>query len=84
MDYGDIIYDQPNNQRFCSKLETVQYNVAFAITESKVKIYKELGLESLKSRRWFRRLCSFYKIKTSGLPSDASNLTSAGARFCNT
>ena len=34
---------------------------------SKVKLYKELGLESLKSRRWFRHLCCFYKIKTFGL-----------------
>ena len=23
LDYGDIIYDQPNNESFCNKLETV-------------------------------------------------------------
>ena len=83
MDYGDIIYDQPNNESFCNKLETVQYNAALAITgsiqgTSKVKLYKELGLESLKSRRWFRRLCCFYKIKTFGLPSYLSNFISSG------
>ena len=29
--YGDIIYDQPNNQAFSNKLEAVQYNAALAI-----------------------------------------------------
>ena len=33
------------------------------------KIYKVLGLESLQSRRSLHRLCTFHKIKTSGLPS---------------
>ena len=83
LDYGGVIYDQPNNESFCNKLETFQYNAALAITgsiqgTSKVKLYKELGLESLKSRRWFRRLCYFYKIKTFGLPSYLSNLISSG------
>ena len=72
LDYGDIIYDQTNNDSFCNKLETFQYNAALATTgsiqgTSKVKLYKELGLESLKSRRRFRHLCCFYKIKTFGL-----------------
>ena len=35
---------------------------------SQVKLYKELGLESLKLIRKLRRLCTFYKIKTTGLP----------------
>ena len=34
LDYGDIIYDQPNNESFYNKLETVQYNAALAITGS--------------------------------------------------
>ena len=46
--------------------------------------YIELGLESLKSRRWFRNLCCFYKIKTSGLPSYLSNLISSGVHSHNT
>ena len=62
IDYGDIIYDQPQNESFCEKLETVQYKIALAITgaiqgSSRGKIYQELGLESLKSRRWYKRLC---------------------------
>ena len=64
IDYGDIIYDQPNNNSFSNMIERVQYNAALAITgaikrTSQFKIYKELGLESLKFRRWFRRLCFF-------------------------
>ena len=29
---------------------------------SKEKLYQELGLESLRLRRWYRKLCLFYKI----------------------
>ena len=32
IDYGDIIYDQPQNESFCEKLESVQYNPALATT----------------------------------------------------
>ena len=67
IDYGDIIYDQPQNESFCEKLESVQYKAALAITgaiqgSSREKLYQELGLESLKSRRWYRRLSCMYKI----------------------
>ena len=56
IDYGDIIYDQPHNESFCEKIESVQYKAALAITgaiqgTSRDKSYQELGLESLKSRR---------------------------------
>ena len=79
LDYGDFIYDQPNNGSFCSKIESVQYNAALAITgairgTSQTKLYRELGLESLKSRRWFRHLCTLYKIKTTGLPPYLNNM----------
>ena len=67
LDYGDIIYDQPNNEHFCNLIEKVQYNAALAITDaikgtSQIKIYNEPGIESLKFRRWFRHLC-FLKLK---------------------
>ena len=47
LDSGDIIYDQPNNESFCQKLESYQYNAALAITgairgTSQTKIYKKL------------------------------------------
>ena len=61
LDYGDILYDQPNNS-LCQKIETIQYNAALAITSaikgtSQIKLYNKLGLESLEFRRWFRKLC---------------------------
>ena len=31
-DYGDIIYDQPNNESLNQKIERIQYNAALAIT----------------------------------------------------
>ena len=81
LDYGDFIYDQPNNQtkQFWSKIESVQYNAALAITSairetSQTKLYRELGLEPLRSRRWFRRLCTLYKNKTTGLPRYLNNM----------
>ena len=51
----------------------IQYNATIAISgaikgTSQVKLYTELGLESLKLRRKLRHLCTFYKIKTTGLP----------------
>ena len=74
IDYGDIIYDQPNNEHFCNMIERVQYNAAHAITSaingtSQQKIYNELGLEYLHFRRRFRQLSVFYKIKITQLPS---------------
>ena len=67
LDYGDIIYDQPNNNSFCNMIESVQYNACLAITgaikkSSRERLYQELGLESLRDRRWYRRLVFFYKI----------------------
>ena len=49
LDYCDVIYDQPNNESFCTKIEHIQYNAALAITgaikgTSHTKLYKELGL----------------------------------------
>ena len=67
LDYGDVIYDQPENESFSTKIESVQYNASLAITgairgTSQEKLYQELGLESLRSRRWLRRMCYFYKL----------------------
>ena len=56
LDSGAIIFDEPENESFCKKIESVQYNAALAITgaiqgTSREKLYKELGLETLKSGR---------------------------------
>ena len=31
-DYADIIYDKPNNELFCKRNETIQYEACLAIT----------------------------------------------------
>ena len=54
--YEDIIYDK-QNKSFCDKRETVQYNAALDLTgsilgTSKVKLYKKLGPEPIKSIRY--------------------------------
>ena len=65
-----MIHDQPENESFSSKIESVQYNASLAITGTirgtyQEKLYQRLGLESLRSRRWLKRVCYFYKpIKT--------------------
>ena len=74
IDYGDIIYDQPQNESFCEKLESVQYKAALAITgaiqsTSRDKIYQELGLESLKARRWYKSLSFILKIMKEEAPN---------------
>ena len=74
LNYGHIIYNKHNNASLSDKIESVQYNVARPITgaikgRSKENQYQELGLESLKDKRWLRRLsylCEneiLYKIK---------------------
>ena len=73
LDYGYVPCDQTNNESLCQIIESVQYNAALAITGaikgiSQMKLYNELGLESLKFRRWFRKLCLFFKIIKHGLP----------------
>ena len=73
IDYGDIIYHQPNNDSFCDMIEGAQYNAALAITgtikwTSHLKLYKEHDFESLKFRRSFRRPCFLYQLQTTQLP----------------
>ena len=79
MDYGDISYHQPYHESINSKLESIQYNAALAITgiikgTSRSKLYKELGLKLLKSQRTLRRLCAFHKIVSTCLPTYLFNL----------
>ena len=89
LDYGDIIYDQPQNDSFCNKLESIQYNAALAITganwgTSETKLYKWFGLEFLKSRRWFRRLCTFNKSRTYNISIYLADLLPKGTHSYNT
>ena len=64
---------------FHEKIESIQYNACLALTgamrgTSKEKIYQELGLESLQIRRWYRKLCLFYKIYKNQSPSYLYNI----------
>ena len=67
------------NEYFCEKLESLQYKAALAITgviqgTSRDKIYQELGLESLKSRRWYKHLSCMFKIMKKEAPNYLINL----------
>ena len=89
LDYCDVVYDQLSNESFCTKIVRIQYNAALAITgaikgTSQLKLYKELGLESLRFRRWFRRLCTFFKIKIHGKPKYLLNKIPSSQTHYNT
>ena len=71
------------------KLESVQYSACLAITgtirgTSYEKLNQELGFEILKSRRWFRKLCLFYKIINNQSPSYLFDYIPSTDRIYNT
>ena len=89
LDYDDIIYDQPSKESVNQKIERIQYNPALAITgvikgTDQSRLYNDLGLESLVSMRWFRKLCTFHKIKTTGVPQNPSDLIPQTNHLYNT
>ena len=50
------MYDQASNESFHQRIESIQYNAAIGITSairgtSSKKLYQELGLEPLRSKR---------------------------------
>ena len=66
LEHGDITFDKPNNETFKNIIESIQYKVCIAITgaiqeTSRERIYRELSLESLSDRCWFRKLTLFFK-----------------------
>ena len=79
IDYGDIINDQPQNDSFYEKLESIQYKAALAITgaiqgTSCDTSYQELEFQPLKSRRWYKRLCLTFDIMKEEDPNYLINL----------
>ena len=67
LDYGDAIYDQASNKSFHQSLESLRYSAAIAITgvirgTLSEKFFQDLGLETLKLKRWLRKFCLFYKL----------------------
>ena len=82
LDCGDVIYDQAYTASFH---QSVQYNLALAITgavrgTSKENLYHEQGLESLEKRRWYRKLCCFYKIFRNQSPQYLFNIIPTSVR----
>ena len=78
-DYGYIIYDQPYIVSFQQKVESIKYNATLAITgaicgTSQEKRFEELGFESLQHKRWYRKLCCFYKILKDQSPKHLFNI----------
>ena len=83
-DYCDIIYHLPETihkpplgvslKSLMEKIEKVQYLAGLAITGAwkgtdRVKLYEELGWESLSDRRKYRRILQFHKIIDQATPS---------------
>ena len=69
LDYADIIYDKPRKGSFIEKIERVLFNACLVITgafkgTSRELLYQELGLDSLKDRRWHRKLCLDSRLNT--------------------
>ena len=66
LDCGDAIFNPAFNNYFHQRLESIQWNATLAIIGAirgtSIKIYQELGFESLQSRRLFRKLSLCYKI----------------------
>ena len=89
LDYWDVIYDQMCNASFHRKLESIQYSACLTITgtirgTSYEILNQELGLETLQSRRWFRKLCLFYKIVNNQSPSYLFYYIPSADRIYNT
>ena len=77
------------NESFHQRIESIQYNAAIAITgairgTSSGKLYQELGLETLRSRRWRRKRCLFYKIYKNKSPSYFYDLIPDRVKFYST
>ena len=67
LDHGGVLYDQAFSNSFQEKLDSIQYNVCLPLTgavrgTTKEKFYQEMGLESLRDRRWWRKFYLFYKV----------------------
>ena len=73
LDDGDIIYHD-QNMLLSRKLESIPYEAALVVSgawkgTNTDRLLEELGLETLSNRRWYRRLCLFYKIVNNQAPN---------------
>jgi hypothetical protein len=72
LEYGDVIFHDQLADMMDS-LESIQYQAGLIVSNcwrgtNKVKLYKELGWESLHDRRIFRRFSLYYKILNDETP----------------
>ena len=70
-------------------MESIQYNAALAITgairgTSREKRYQEVGLDSLRKRRWYKKLCYFFKNLKANLQSISSGILPGVSKAYNT
>ena len=84
IEYGDIVYDISclaktyifnfeTANAISNKVEAIQYEAARIVSgawksTSKIKLYNNLGWESLNDRRTFRKLCLLYEILNNNFP----------------
>ena len=77
LEYGDLIYHDCS-QYLMDMLESIQYQAGLISTgcwknTNCLKLYNELGWESLATRRMNRRLFNYHKILTGNSPAYLSN-----------
>ena len=81
MDFCDVIYHEPSKDsvfgqmltKLMEDVEKLQYKAALIATgtwqgSNRLKVYNELGWESLSDRRRSRRILSLYKIVNGNTP----------------
>ena len=84
-----LLICQAYNASFLQKLDSVQYNAALTITgalrgTSKEKLYNEVSLETLEKKRWYRKLCCFFKICRYKCPKYLFNIIPTSVSTYNT
>ena len=86
VDYVDVIFDKPSNATVSNRTESARYNAALGAIRgtSKETLYQELGFETMKEKRWFRRLCSFHEMLSNQAPAYPYSLLSPSNRHYNT
>ena len=72
LDYGDVIYDQPSNKFFQSRIESVQYNATLCIT---TRAHRGSSHEKLHQKRLMGRLGLLYKVLSTKQSAHVHELT---------
>ena len=84
LDYGDVIYDQRNNDSFSDKIEQLQYKVCLAITGAIQGTSRKCRCNELGLERWCRKLCATHELLSSQCPKYLFNIIPSSERFYDT